>query len=145
MDVVVERLTYPHGVSRGLPHSMKSTLGAGSFIRHNSAMLTRLHKYAQPLAFHPSRFSSPFGNEIEDVHGYGFKRNYRYTGYRFGSIPQGDFPTRHCLEFRASLGRSPAWGGVLELKCLLGLSLAGDSYPFGKLKDALCQRTAIII
>ena len=53
---------------------MKSTLGAGSFIRHNSAMLTRLHKYAQPLAFHPSRFSSPFGNEIEDVHDYGFKR-----------------------------------------------------------------------
>ena len=92
---------------------MKSTLGAGSFIRHNSAMLTRLHKYAQPPAFHPSRFSSPFGNEIEDVHGYGFKRNYRYTGYHLGSIPQGDFPTRHCLEFRASLGRSPAWGGVL--------------------------------
>lgn len=122
---------------------MKSTLGAGSFIRHNSAMLTRLHKYAQPLAFHPSRFSSPFGNEIEEVHDYGFKRvPFILDTFR---VAHAGIPTRHCLEFRASLGRSPAWGGVLELKCLLGLSLAGDSYPFGKLKDALCQRTAIII
>lgn len=70
---------------------MKSTLGAGSFIRQKSTMLTRLHKYAQPLAFHPSRLSSPFRNEIEKVHDYGFKRNYRYTGYRLGSIPQGGF------------------------------------------------------
>ncbi len=70
---------------------MKSTLGAGSFIRHNSAMLTQGHKSAPLLAFHPSRFSSPFRNEIEKVHDYGFKRNYRYTGYCFGSIPKGIF------------------------------------------------------
>lgn len=56
---------------------MKSTLGAGSFIRHKSTMLTRLHKYAQPLAFHPSRFSSPFRNEMVEIafHGYGLKRS----------------------------------------------------------------------
>ena len=41
-------------------------------------------------------------------------REYRYTGYCFGSIPQGDFPSRHCLEFRASLVRSPAWTRGLE-------------------------------
>ena len=102
---------------------MKSTLGAGSFIRHNSAMLTRLHKYAQPLAFHPSRFSSPFGNEIEEVHDYGFKRvPFILDTFR---VAHAGIPTRHCLEFRASLGRSPAWGGVL-------VGLPTRTFPCGR-------------
>lgn len=102
---------------------MKSTLGAGSFIRQKSTMLTRLHKYAQPLAFHPSRFSSPFRNEIEEVHDYGFKRvPFILDTFR---VAHAGIPTWHCLEFRASLGRSPAWGGVL-------IELPTRTFPCGR-------------